>query len=367
MESLSGSQPGGNRGGSRNWSPQVVVLGPGGIKGFLELGALCACEDKHFLPLVDTYVGVSVGAMISLLKVVGYTMKEIIAIAADTDILQDMTNISMRSSWDNMGILSNEPIRQKLTTLVGNKSAGQIPTLAELYQRTGLSLISVTLNYDDDRVEYMGPTTNPTISCVTAVMLSMNIPFVLHRILYEGKIYVDGALGNPYPVDLFDDGTTDILGFYIKTRQNNSPGSGNMSIWSYMSKTFSAAMDHHRERIIRYASPNCRHICLFTEVNDTIGITVTPEDKAKMIIDGYRAGLTFIQMCNAERAASLDTVVGSINILEQVVRPTSDEQAQPLENTEDPMIQANMEEEFSFNTDTPSPESSTPGSTNSSV
>ena len=51
------------------WPPEVIVIGPGGCKGFLELGALLYLEKEGYLRSVKTYAGVSVGAVISLLIV----------------------------------------------------------------------------------------------------------------------------------------------------------------------------------------------------------------------------------------------------------------------------------------------------------
>jgi len=54
------------------WKPDIVILGPGGIKGFLELGVLYALQNNNLLENVHTYVGVSVGSIISLLLVCGF-------------------------------------------------------------------------------------------------------------------------------------------------------------------------------------------------------------------------------------------------------------------------------------------------------
>ena len=60
------------------WKPDIIVLGPGGSKGYIQLGALLRLELDNLLSNVVQYVGCSVGAIISLLMVVGYSANDII-------------------------------------------------------------------------------------------------------------------------------------------------------------------------------------------------------------------------------------------------------------------------------------------------
>ena len=39
---------------------------------------------------------------------------------------------------------------------------------------------------------------------------------------YRDHVYIDGAFGNPYPIDQFDDGKRNILGLYIDTDYGGS-------------------------------------------------------------------------------------------------------------------------------------------------
>ena len=199
-----------------NWVPDVLVLGPGGIKGTLQLGSLFVLQKEGFLNNIHTYAGVSVGAIISLLIIVGYTIKEIIAITTDTDILQDIENFNILRASNNSGMISSDPIRRKLMSLVTNK-IGLVPNLYQLYKDTSLSLVTVSHNITTDEPDYFDPFTRPNMSCVDAVMLSINIPIVFYRLVYDNNVYVDGALGNPYPINYFDNtGLYNILGIYIK-------------------------------------------------------------------------------------------------------------------------------------------------------
>jgi predicted acylesterase/phospholipase RssA len=295
------------------WRPRVVVLGPGGAKGLMILGFLSTLEDSGLLTTVDTYCGVSIGAIISLLVISGYTIREIVGEAIKLDIFKDLAIFDFRASISNQGLISNEPVKRRLTQLLLDKF-GTIPTLRGLYMQTGKAFITVTLNASDRESVIMTPFSHPTISCIDAAMLSMNIPFVFYQIFYEGKSYVDGALANPYPIDFFDDGNTDILGVYLTARAspqeratsnnstiNNATASTPtpLPIGSFWTNIFASLMDQRRTHIIQHASERCKHVCLETKTNNTVGYNLGITDKVHMIVDGYNEGRQFlVQIAN---------------------------------------------------------------------
>jgi predicted acylesterase/phospholipase RssA len=298
------------------WFPRVLVIGPGGIKGLKALGFLAPVEDSHLLDNVDTYGGVSIGAVISLLLICGYQAREIVREAVTFDIFKEIGSFDFRNIMENKGFLSSEPVRRRLTQLVINKF-GNVPTLHGLYMMTGKAFIAVTLNATDEICMMMNPFDNPDVSCVDAAMFSMNIPFIFYQLIHRGKILVDGALANPYPVDYFDDGRTNILGIYMKTASVRSdpvphpPGvivqrlddpSGSVPLASYPLKIIHSLMDHRRNHIIQNTSAYCKHVCLEVTIGhgvDTLGLESSMDDKAKMLVEGFNEGKAFLAQLQA--------------------------------------------------------------------
>lgn len=275
-----------------DWKPRVIVIGPGGVKGLMILGFLSPIEQSGLLHKVDTYCGVSIGAIISLLMIVGYKIREIIGVASKIDIFKDVSLLDVNAMINNKGLMSNEPARLKLIELVLNK-LGNIPTLYELYMQTGKSLITTTLNATDEITEYMGPFTHGKTSCIDAVMYSMNIPFIYYQLIDgRGKTYVDGALANPYPIDYFDNNHENILGIYIKTIYNDNYDGLTTSSYAY--KLLESTINQRRASIINKSSSKCLHGVLETLHKDIMGINLSIKDKAEMLTDGYNAGKLFL-------------------------------------------------------------------------
>ena len=287
---------------ANNWRPSVLVLGPGGVKGFLELGALLILEKEKYLDNIKTYVGVSIGSILSFLIVTGYTITEIIKEAMDFDLFQDISILSLGDikkafvqAKKNAGLLPHNKIKEKLSQLMIEKF-NRVLTLKELYMATGLELVTITTNLDKDIAEYLSWKTYPNLSAVEAVLMSMNIPLLFYQIIYgeDNDVYIDGAFSNPYPIDQYDDKKTDILGIYIATPKKTEKPIGT-DICYYLYKIISSGMVQLRKRNKKMASARCKHLKLTTAIIDTVGIAVTFDAKCQMIYNGYFTAKRFFE------------------------------------------------------------------------
>ena len=284
--------------------PDVIVIGPGGCKGFLELGALLYLEKNSLLRNVKIYSGVSVGAVIGLLITAGYSITDIISEALQTNLFQDISHINFSDMKLNSGLISNEHISHKLSQLVRNKY-GFIPTLKQLYMATGIKLVSVTMNIDTHIPEYLSHETDPDLSCVEAVLLSMNIPFLFYKMKYKGNVYIDGAFGNPYPIDQYDDGKSNILGLYIETQYI---GSSNLT---YLFKVLTSSIHEIRRRIQKASSSRCRHLIFPSNIIDVTGITVDTATKSQMVLMGHQHAMKFMTSEEPDEVIIIDPVDSS--------------------------------------------------------
>ena len=287
---------------NKKWKPEVIVLGPGGMKGFLEIGALIKLSETGMLDRVNTYIGCSVGAIISLLMVAGFNPMEIIMEAMNTQIFRDILNISLselQTKKEQFGLISTTKVRDQLTKKLVEKF-GFVPTLKQLYIATGMTLITVSVNLDKDRTEYFSWKTEPDISAVEATVLSMNIPFLFYKITYKGDVYIDGAFGNPYPVDICDDGETDILGISITTKHPYMVDATDTNNLRYIYKVLNASITQLKKRIEKNCTSKCKHLALYSPSMDTTGLTFDEDTKSEMIKIGYNLATGFIEQLEGE-------------------------------------------------------------------
>ena len=269
--------------------PRVLLISSTGVLALKVLGFLSTIEEKNQLIYTDTYCGISIGAMISLLLVSGLKVGEIVNGIVFLDFPSDVSIVSDMSKLSDI----YTKIRARLTYLVIHKF-GSIPTLRKLYLMTGKSLITASYNITDNIYEMMNPNTFPDMSCIDAVMHSMNMNFEDTNTLNSFKLYIDGTLSNPYPIDYFDDGNTKILGLYtviMRDENENStpypivrPSKNNCGI------PFGLITDNFAKMVINNASDSCVHVRLECSKMDNMG---SLDNKSRMIAEGYNKGKYF--------------------------------------------------------------------------
>nr|QBK91247.1 MAG: patatin-like phospholipase [Pithovirus LCPAC202] len=273
-----------------NWSPTVLVIGPGGMKGFLELGALAKLEEEHVLDNVGTYFGVSVGSIICLLRTIGYTYQNIAEIGSGLNLFNGWDDINLTQILHQNGVIPHEKLRIFLSGIVKAKM-GLIPTFKELYTKTGYILKVVSYNITTQTTYYFDYRTHPDASVIEIVLASSSIPLLFYKFKYGGDYYCDGAIGNPYPVDKVDDGTTDILGIYI----SSTPDRNNQENFHwYLDRIIHATMSEYREHIIKNSTPRCKHLALYSDIKDVTGMAVNNELRISMFNSGYKAASKFL-------------------------------------------------------------------------
>lgn len=276
------------------WRPDNIVCGPGGIKGLYFVGALKRLfEEKDFMNNIKSWTGVSIGAAISLLLVTGYNIEEIIELCVDVNILDDILCISLHEITEKMGFISNKTVEEKLKHYISLKF-GYVPSLGQLYMLTDCHLSMMSFNLDKMRVQILNKDTEPNLSCVDAAMMSMAIPILMQARKYKGDVFIDGAIGSPYPVSLYDKNNEKTLGLYISPDEDLY--SSDKKATSYLYKLIQASMKVIRDNEIKYSSKNVKHIPLKAMVSDTIGILIDKESRLTMIEQGYNCADAFLKI-----------------------------------------------------------------------
>jgi predicted acylesterase/phospholipase RssA len=340
------------------WTPDTLVLGPGGIRGFMELGALLAFEQEGHLNDITTVVGVSVGALIGLLFTAGLTVGEIIDTALHVDFFEDVESIiqilksdkpynafsRFPTVRDRKGLLSNDVVKKELQRQLIAKF-GFTPSLHQLYLATGIKFIATSMNLRQRQPVYLSYETDPDLSVIDAVLLSMNIPLIFYQLRYKGDLHIDGAFANPYPVDLFRNTDKRILGLSIlsssteQSSRNSTGANANNSdrpdtenattgstapngtngqsganeqtsnaatgqddgMVSYLMSIIYSTLDTIRDRIIRESDfPGGAHHLLLVDRRslslDVVGMGLDAAQKTELVVEGYHQGLDFLDL-----------------------------------------------------------------------
>ena len=133
-----------------------LVLSGGETKGLAQLGALHYFWKNKQLnhQTITHYAGASVGSLIGLLLVCGYTPFEIWTHVYSADSLFSLNlPISPTSLFNSYGLMSIDGVIGKVRELVESRY-GRIPTMLELYDDTQKTFIISVTNLTEQHVEY---------------------------------------------------------------------------------------------------------------------------------------------------------------------------------------------------------------------
>ncbi len=216
-----------------------IVLSGGGIRGLAFCGALKALQDHYGPDLkIDDLVAVSVGSIVGLMFLAGYTGKEMCDVVVDKEFsdLHDprISNII----WGFGGLDNGGLLVAWLSMLLKDKGIDPDVTFLDFYSHTGCKF-QVVVSVQDS---YFKPVytsiyshmTSPNVKVIDAVRCSISVPFIFtnHRLDMDGTFHtcVDGALTDNFPIHLFDGPSLErTLGLCIDS--GNSDSSGSTQSW----------------------------------------------------------------------------------------------------------------------------------------
>lgn len=272
-------------------SIETLILGPGGIKGILILGALKILESEKILTNVNRYVGVSVGSILALLLICKYSVNEILYECINIpnffyDFVQlvnfkDIGKI-IKESVENRGLISNKVLFEKLELMV-IKKYGYVPSLKQLFNITGETLVCVALNISKDKTEYISYENYPNLNCIQAVMASINIPFVFQKLKINNDLFVDGAFGDPYPINNFPNS----FGILIETKYPDIED----SLYSYIFKTMTCSVTQMTNRSFK---ENKNNLKLVSQLKDPLS-SLTLSQKMDLFQSGQEQCSDFLK------------------------------------------------------------------------
>ena len=182
----------------------ILVLGGGGIKGFVFIGVAKYLEELNIFNNIDTFIGTSIGAFFSILFIVGYTADELYKIIKSYDLTKT-SSFNLNTFLDNFSIDDCENVILLFNKLLINKKFNPNITMMELYQQTKKKLVTVSVCITTKKLEYMSYENFPELPVILAVRMSTCIPLIFPPVKYNNKLYIDGGLIENFPIKYVKD------------------------------------------------------------------------------------------------------------------------------------------------------------------
>lgn len=213
-----------------------LVISGGGTRGMVALGVLqyhhtITGRLKH--SALEHVAGTSIGSVIALLTVCGYTPLEIFKRSSKLLSNRELFLPKVRgpgallSMFNDLGVLSLKRFSERINRLVIKKlEISYSPTFLELYEMTGIHFsvcVSDVTNMREVRMDY---TTHPKLGVTRAVEMSCAIPIIFQRVMYKGRFMADGGLTNNFPWQYIPPGLGPCLGVLIADSLQGYSGEG---------------------------------------------------------------------------------------------------------------------------------------------
>lgn len=203
----------------------TLALSGGGVKGMITLGALQCAMDSGVISNISNYVGTSAGSIICYLLAIGYTPVEIIVYICTHRIVEKMYSFNLVAMLNGDGAISYQPVQETLEKMSIDK-IGYFPTLKDIYEKYGKKLVCTTYNLTRNTLEYLSVDNYPDLPCLIAVRMSSNIPLVFEKFRYMGFEYVDGGIGDNFPIMEAEKVGNKVLGLVLMSNLKSSAKRG---------------------------------------------------------------------------------------------------------------------------------------------
>lgn len=289
----------------------TLVFSGGGVKGIAYIGVLKYLEeisksldyDKETCNVpninIHTVCGVSIGSIVGLLYVLGYTFQELVKELDNLD-LQKLKNFKINNVLKKYGFDSGLKIINWIESLILKKGYSKRITFKQLYDIKGINLQILASNVNKYKYTIFDAVNTPDLMIKDAIRMSISIPFLFTITKYNDDIHVDGALIGNYPIKLFTDKLDNVLGF--KLVSNGELESHNIdlridSLDSYIYNIMKCFIIQ-RDKETTLSNIYKEHtIYIETEnVTNVINFELTKDEKDELINIGYNSTFRYFNL-----------------------------------------------------------------------
>jgi NTE family protein len=264
-----------------------LILSGGGLKGLAYTGMIQYFEENNEkFKEIKEFVGTSIGAMTSLLLVLKYDSNSLVKIFESLDI-NNLRNTKPSIFLENYGFDDGEKIEKLIKVFITNKGHDKNITLKQLYNVTGLKLVTCCVNVDTKKCIYFNE--NDDIPAHLAVRMSMCLPIIFTPIKYKGHHYIDGALMNDLPCK-YTSKEPLANSLCVRLLANSSEVT---DIFSYVKNVLRIAFNGNHVENEKYCSEN--EMTLIKINIDEITFEITDEHKKELHNLGYQVVKEFFE------------------------------------------------------------------------
>jgi len=182
-----------------------LAIGPGAMAYFAFLGALGALRDCQKLDNLEEISGASAGGLLAFFYVVAEgNIKTILDYSIDIPI-KDIMKPNIRQFLKHFGLISQKKIKAVIVDIIRvffsreDLTFQEFQNLRPTMPKIHISAYCVNLG----RTEYFSCDSNPNMSIVDALCMTIAVPFLFASVEQQGRRYIDGGSMEETPCGIF--------------------------------------------------------------------------------------------------------------------------------------------------------------------
>lgn len=289
-----------------------LVLSGGGMKGICFVSALQRLKIN--IPDLTSISGTSIGSVIGLLLIVGYTPDTLLQVLLDTDY-KKLCDVSYKNFLTDFGLDTGKGLIHWLINLLAPKmrditilaipsldtsSPSFVPpfdyrqvTFLELYLLYGKQFNVAGVKLNTHSLVYFNHKNTPEVRVLDAIRVSVSFPFLFTKCTLGGDLYVDGGVLDNFPVDAIDS-PGKILGLRI-TPDNIPFDPSSIQLDTYTTEVINCLLIqiYKLEKQKRH-SKKLHVIDITTSSSILIDHNITKDTISKLLADGDSAVKQFL-------------------------------------------------------------------------
>lgn len=274
---------------------RILSLCGGGHLCIAHLGVLRALRDKDLLKYIKGVVGISAGALVSLIYILGYTIEqmELLLHNIDLTIFTSMESESALLFYQTLCINSGQKLDAFLISLLEAKGISADVTFAQL--NSALFFRCYATHIQTSEIQEFSVEKTPNHSILFAVRASMCLPVIFAPMKdpFTDALYYDAALIHNMPfVFLSEEEKRQTLSVFFDSfgpsAEENHDTHDITSVFKYTIKSFYSQRNTYFLK--RYAD-NMIHI----PVDLTKFLSTSSKDAAECIALGYSKCSSFLE------------------------------------------------------------------------
>lgn len=198
-----------------------LVISGGSIRAVSQVGALQKLIDEKIIDIkeIKSIAGASAGSLFGSLIVLGFTCEQIWEFLLALD-LKKLVKPDLFLFFKKCGVETGQIIYDLIEEIFAKKTGIKNITFKQLYEITQIHFIVVGSCLTTKVSVYYDYKNTPDFKVSLAVRISIGMPGFFVPVIIDGHKYVDGAILNNYPMNIFKDKMDETIGILICNEYN---------------------------------------------------------------------------------------------------------------------------------------------------